>query len=166
MFFKILRGTVGASAIAACIAFSAPSASAAIIDNPDDKTIQALASYLSGQTPNFREQALKSPEYRRANEFDKPTVLADVEARFRSEYEGFATLDGLQLRVGARLGEFDAAEGVYRISAFEPGTYFPFKAGHQLILDNAPDFYEWELPVAEARKVRELSPYGNAEPHG
>lgn len=162
MFYKSLRDIAGASAIAICVALSSAPATAAIIDNPDDKTIQALAAYLSGQTPNFREQALKSPEYRRANEFDKPTVLADIEARFRSEYEGFATLDGLQLRVGARLGEYDAAAGVYRISAFEPGTYFPFKAGHQLILDNAPAFYEWELPVAEARKVRELSPYGNA----
>jgi len=133
-----------------------------IIDNPDDKTIQALAAYLSGTTPNFREEALKSPEYRRANEFDKPSVLTDVEGRLRAEYEGFATLDGLQLRVGADLGEYDAAAGVYRISAFKPGTYFPFKAGHQLLLDNAPDFYEWELPVAEARKIRELSPYGNA----
>ncbi|GAA6176981.1 hypothetical protein [Sulfitobacter pacificus] len=155
---KTLRTGLSALAISAILISPVQ---AKVIDNPNDKTIQLLADYLAGNTPNFREEALKSYEYRRANEFDKPNVLKTLENQLRAEYDGFAEVEGLQLRVNAKLGQFDAAAGVYRISAFKPGVYFPFKAGYGLFLDNASDLHEWSLPVAEARKVRELSPYGN-----
>ncbi|MEL7106280.1 MAG: hypothetical protein AAGM21_10195 [Pseudomonadota bacterium] len=150
-----------ASTLAICAALSVGNADARTIDNPDDRTVELLADYLAGNTPNFRERALNSIEYRRANEFDKPQVLQDVEDRLRSEFEGFGDVEALQLRVRGDIGQFDAATGVYRISVFKPGTYFPFKRGYGLFLDNAADFYEWSLPVAEARKVREISPRGS-----
>lgn len=150
-----------ASTLALCAALSITPAIARTIDNPDDKTIELLADYLAGNTPNFREQALGDFEYRRANEFDKPQVLEAIEDRLRAEYEGFAEVEALQLRVRGDIGQFDAAAGVYRISVFKPGTYFPFRGGYGLYLDNAADFYEWALPVAEARKVREISPRGD-----
>ena len=146
--------------LALCAVLSTNALDARTIDNPDDKSIELLADYLAGSTPNFRERALDSYEYRRANEFDKPEVLKTIEDKLRAEYEGFADVEGLQLRVGGDIGQFDAAAGVYRISVFKPGVYFPFKRGYRLILDNAADFYEWQLPIAEARKVREISRFG------
>ncbi|MEM7668067.1 MAG: hypothetical protein AAF317_02820 [Pseudomonadota bacterium] len=149
-----------ASLLAASLIAAAPMAQARILQNLDDETVRLLANYLASDTPNFRERALKTKEYRQANEFDKPEVLERIEARMRSEYEGFADIDGIKLRVRTKIGEFDAAKGVYRIRTFRPGVFFRF-GRYSLSLDNASDFYEWELPVAEARRIREMSQFGN-----
>ncbi len=154
---RSLLKTAAASALL-CAALLG-SAQARVIDNPDTETIGQLAAFLAGNTPNFREDALASREYRRANEFDKPEVLDTVEARLRSEYEGMADIEGINLRVSGNIGQYDAAAGVYRISVFAPGVYFPFRP-YALILDNAEAFHEWELPIAEAQRIRELSPSG------
>ncbi|WP_065327165.1 hypothetical protein [Tritonibacter mobilis] len=150
----------GALCVAAvCASFGAP-LHARTLTNPDVKTMALLADFLAGNTPNFRERALKSKEYRYANEFDKPAILKRVEAQLRSEYEGFADVDGITLRVNANIGQYDAENGVYRISIFAPGIYFPY-SNYALVMDNAADFHEWKIPVAEARKIREQSPYGD-----
>ncbi|MCG3267165.1 hypothetical protein [Yoonia sp. I 8.24] len=160
MLSTFFSRTMTASALAICVALTNTPLHAQTYIAPDDQTVALLAAYLSDNTPNFREDALASREYRRANEFDKPQVLQDVEDNLRTQYERIAEIGGLELRVSGNIGQYDAASGAYRISVFEPGTYFPFAGDHALHLDNAADFYEWELPVAEARRVRELSPRG------
>ncbi|NSX57043.1 hypothetical protein [Parasulfitobacter algicola] len=161
MTFHLIRSSAKRALMGAALAASLLISPllARTIDNPDADTIGLLAAFLSGNTPNFREEALKAQAYRRANEFDKPAVLNRIEARLRAQYQGFAELDGLRLRVNASIGPYDAAAGVYRISTFKPGVYFPFRP-YALLLDNAADFYEWSLPIAEARKIREISPRG------
>ncbi|PXW79471.1 hypothetical protein BZA02_10813 [Ruegeria sp. P4] len=62
--------------------------------------------------------------------------------------------------MNANIGQYDAENGVYRISIFAPGIYFPY-SNYALVMDNAADFHEWKIPVAEARKIREQSPYGD-----
>lgn len=154
------RMTVAGLLAAYLIAAAPLMAQARILQNLDNETVGLLANFLASETPNFRERALNTREYRQANEFDKPQVLERIEARMRSEYEGFADIDGIKLRVSTKIGQYDAAAGVYRIDLFSPGGYFPF-GRYGLTLDNASDFHEWELPVAEARRIRELSPFGN-----
>ena len=148
---------------AAVFLSQALSAGAATIENPDDDQIVSLYHFLAGDPPNFEQQARQDYDYRSANEFDKPAVLKRLIAQSRARYEGNADIDLIILRTNSRFGDYNADLGGFQFDIFKPGIYFPFGPGRRygLTMENAADFRTWELPVSEARDIRETAPRGN-----
>lgn len=133
------------------------------IENPTDEQFVSLYHFLAGDPPNFEQEARNDYSYRRANEFDKPAVLKQLIAQKRALYEGNADVDLILLRTNSRFGEYNPDLGGYQFDIFKPGVYFPFGPGRRygLTMENAADFRNWVMPVAEAKAIRDVAPHGN-----
>ncbi|MEP3296786.1 MAG: hypothetical protein ABJO27_09965 [Pseudoruegeria sp.] len=145
-------------------AFTLPlSAQAATIENPTDEQVISLYHFLAGDPPNFEDEVRNDYEYTSANEFDKPAVLKQLMAQKRALYEANADVDLIRIRTNSSFGEFNADLGSYQFKIFEPGVYFPFGPGfhsYGLTMENAADFRDWKLPVADAKEMRTAAPHG------
>lgn len=146
-----------------CAVLSLPSlTSADTIENPTDEQVVSLYHFMAGDPPNFEDEARKDTRYYSANEFDKPAILKQIADQKRALYEANADVDLILLRTGSGFGEYNADIGGYQFKIFEPGVYFPFGQFRQygLTMENAADFRDWTMPVADARALRDEAPYG------
>lgn len=132
------------------------------IENPTDEQVISLYHFLAGDPPNFEDEARKDSRYFSANEFDKPAVLKQIADQKRALYEANADVDLILLRTGSGFGDYNADIGGYQFNIFEPGVYFPFGQFRRygLTMENAADFRDWTMPVADARALRDEAPRG------
>src|SRR3546814_11943160 len=65
---------------------------------------------------------------RRANEFERATVLQGERERLQSIYDGTADVGRLRLNVDSQFSEYDGSRGGYYLTAFSPGSVFTFSA--------------------------------------
>lgn len=135
------------------------SAQARVVENPQPAEIEYLYRFLANDPPNFEVEAKKLPEYYRADEFDKAQVLTQIEQRLRGLYHGAADISVLRLRTSGRFSDYDSSLGAYKFDLFKPGTFFPF-GNYGVTMENAEDFRNWELPVDQAKAMRNKAKYG------
>lgn len=129
------------------------------VENPTEFDIEAIYRHLAADPPDFDTAARQTDAYLRANEFERADALAREKDRLKQQYDALAEADLINIRLNARLSEYDSEKGVYYIDSFDDGSYIPF-GDYGLSFDNAATFREWSLPVDRAQEVRELSPDG------
>ncbi len=129
------------------------------IFNPDDTQIDLMYRYLASDPPDFRSEAKKTYEVRRADEFNRPNVARQVENNMRRDFELMKDVDVLRIRAHGKLSEYDSDRGGFYVSALSPGTYFKYGTV-QYIFENPDYFHLWKVSTGNARLVVEQLGYG------
>lgn len=124
------------------------------IEMPTNFQVEAIYRNLAGQPPDLESAARESEEYRAASEFDRATVLERQMEAKKAEFDNLKDVEAITLRARTSISEYDSAKGAYYIDAFQPGTYYPF-GNYDVLMENGEQFRAWELPVEEARAVRD-----------
>lgn len=127
-----------------------------------------LAHRLAGGDPaaTIRAWAERSDAVRRANEFQREAALAAETQRLQAILAAVADTGRVRIRTTTQLGEYDAAAGVWYLSAFQPGQVFTFshqQAQAQLALSNAREAYRWPMAAAEAEALKRRTQYRTIE---
>src|SRR3546814_14942041 len=87
-----------------------------------------LGYRLRGMVPPLAQWAEGQQAVRRANEFERATVLQGERERLQSIYDHTADVGRLRLHVHSQFSEYDGSRGGYYINAFSPGSVFTFSA--------------------------------------
>lgn len=139
-----------------------------LLEYPDDAQMVLLAQRLAGGDPatTIRRWAEGSDAVRRANEFQRNTVLAAETARLDAVLASVAGVGRLRIRTTTPLGDYDPANGVWYLRPFQPGQAFRFghqQASAQLAMSNARAAYRWPMALAEAESLKRRVQYRNVE---
>ncbi len=128
-------------------------ASADVIEFPEDEFWLGLSKSLYGEQPDFEGLAKRTPAYKEADEFSRAEVLAKEVARLEAEQETIAPDTQVLLRVGISLGDYDAARGGFPVSLFAPGIYLDIRGGGMQFI-NGSDYAVLPMTLEQGKALR------------
>src|SRR3546814_4333582 len=99
-----------------------------LLGHPDDLQMIMLGYRLRGMVPPLAQWAEGQQAVRRANEFERATVLQGERERLPSIHDGTADVGRLRLNVNSQFSEYAGNRGGYYLTAFPPGSVFTFSA--------------------------------------
>jgi len=132
-----------------------------LLSHPDDLQMVMLGYRLRGLVPALAQWAEGQQAVRRANEFERATVLQGERERLQSIYDGTADVGRLRLNVNSQFSEYDGSRGGYYLTAFSPGSVFTFSAQPvsgareqvRVQVDNEEELNFWPLDAVAAQDV-------------
>ncbi|MFC3716921.1 hypothetical protein ACFONC_12235 [Luteimonas soli] len=132
-----------------------------LLSHPDDLQVVMLGYRLRGLAPPLAQWAEGQQAVRRANEFERATVLQGERERLQSIYDGTADVGRLRLNVNSQFSEYDGSRGGYYLTAFSPGSVFTFSAQPvpgareqvRVQVDNEEELNFWPLDAVAAQDV-------------
>jgi len=161
----VTGATVAAASGSDSAATAAPAgttvAGTQLLSHPDDLQMIMLGYRLRGLVPPLAQWAEGQQAVRRANEFERATVLQGERERLQSIYDGTADVGRLRLNVNSQFSEYDGNRGGYYLTAFSPGSVFTFSAQPvsgaseqvRVQVDNEEELNFWPLDAAAAQDV-------------
>jgi len=149
-------------------ASAAPALGAGLLEYPHDVQMILLALRLAGGDPaaTIATWAEASDDVRRANEFQRDAALAGETRRLEALLAAVADTGRLRIKTSTQLGEYDAAAGVWYLSAFQPGSVFTFLHQRQqasLAMSNTREGYRWPMAADEAEALKRKTQYRSIE---
>src|SRR3546814_920902 len=132
-----------------------------LLGHPDDLQMIMLGYRLRGMVPPLAQWAEGQQAVRRANEFERATVLQGERERLQSIHDGTADVGRRRLNVNSQFSEYDGNRGGYYLTAFSPGSVFTFSAQPtpgareqvRVQVDNEEELNFWPLDAAAAQDV-------------
>lgn len=123
--------------------------------SPSAQEMYYIQNFVAGTEPAYRELAKRDPEYNRANEFDRETVLNRLEANLRKGAEHLKSVRLLRVNVADSFGEYDPRYQEYDFT-ISNGSSFSFNAygkGVELVVTNGSMAQGWKLNPSQAEDV-------------